>query len=56
MGYSHFRLCDLHTGALGFDCPMRFDVNTTEALAVKNLASIMISETAAFFRKKLLGR
>ncbi len=54
-GFSRFRLYKLPTGELIFDCPMDFNVNSTDAREKRNLMIILLGETSVFFRDKVIN-
>ncbi len=56
LGYSRFRLYKIETGELIFDCPMDFNVNSTDPRATKNLTILLIGETSKFFRDKMINK
>ena len=55
-GYSRFRLYKIETGELIFDCPMDFNMNSTDPRAKKNLTILLIGETSKYFRDKLINK
>ncbi len=55
-GYSCFRLYDINTGDYIANCPMDFNVNSTDPRAQKNLSIILIGEISKFLRDKLINK